>query len=271
MTTLRKVRHTLSKTPVRVPLVWMRHRGFLQTDVFVGSYPRSGSTWLRFMLLEILSGQASGFSNTNEMLPDVGKHEAGATVLPGSGRLIKTHEPFRAEYKRAIYLVRDPRDVALSEFAYQKALGLAKDDFDAYVKQFLVGNVNPFGSWIDHATSWMKAADAKRADILHVNFEELKQKPQEQLARIVDFLHMPEVKVRIPAAIENNSLARMKEKEKANPQRASANGRFIRSGSAGGWRSAFTDRQAQLVQQYAGALMARLGYPAIESLEGQPA
>jgi hypothetical protein len=115
----------------------------------------------------------------------------------------------------------------------------------------------------------MDAADAGRSEILHVNFEELKQKPEEQLGRIVDFLHMPEVKARIPAAIENNSLARMKEKEKANPQRASANGRFIRSGSAGGWRSTFTDRQAQLVQQYAGTLMARLGYSAVESLEGQ--
>ena len=269
MTTLRKFRHTLSKTPVRAPLVWMRHRRFLPTDVFVGSYPRSGSTWLRFMLLEILAGQASGFANTNEMLPDVGKHEAGAPVLPGGGRLIKTHEPFRAEYTKAIYLVRDPRDVALSEFAYQKALGYASDDFDNYLERFLQTGVNPFGSWINHATSWMNASDAGRSEILHVNFEELKQKPQEQLGRIVTFLQMPEVMGRIPGAIENNSLARMKEKEKANPQRASAKGRFIRSGSAGGWKSTFTDRQSQLMQQYAGSLMARLGYSAVESLEGQ--
>jgi hypothetical protein len=269
MSTSRKVRHTLSKTPLRAPLVWMRHRGFRAADVFVGSYPRSGSTWLRFMLLEILAGQASGFANTNEMLPDVGKHEAGAPVLPHSGRLIKTHETFRAEYRKAIYLVRDPRDVALSEFAYQTALGLEKDDFDTYLERFLQSGVNPFGSWIDHANSWMNAAAAQHGDILHVNFEELKQKPEQELGRIVDFLNMPEVKERIPVAIENNSLARMKEKEKANPQRASAKGRFIRSGSAGGWRASFTDRQAQLVQQYAGTLMARLGYSEVESLQGQ--
>jgi hypothetical protein len=270
MSKIRKIRHTLSKTPARVPLVWARHRGFRPADVFVGSYPRSGSTWLRFMLLEILVGQSSGFDNTNEMLPDVGKHEAGSPVLPDNGRLIKTHERFRPEYKKAIYLVRDPRDVALSEFAYQKALGYAKDDFDAYVERFLSTGVNPFGSWIEHASSWLNAAETGRGEILHVNFEELKQKPEEQLGRIADFLNMPEVKVRIPTAIENNSLARMKEKEKASPQRASAKGRFIRSGSAGGWRSSFTERQCQLVQQYAGALMARLGYSEVQSLEGQP-
>ncbi len=123
-----------------------------------------------------------------------------------------------------------------------------------------------FAPSIRKRSTW---SDAGRSEILHVNFEELKQKPQEQLGRIVTFLQMPEVMGRIPGAIENNSLARMKEKEKANPQRASAKGRFIRSGSAGGWKSTFTDRQSQLMQQYAGSLMARLGYSAVESLEGQ--
>src|SRR5579862_9812359 len=184
MPTLRKVRHILSKTPARAPLVWMRHRGFQPADVFVGSYPRSGSTWLRFMLLEILAGQASSFNNTNEMLPDVGKHEAGASVLPGNGRLIKTHERFRPEYKKAIYLVRDPRDVALSEFAYQTALGLERNDFDAYLERFLRTGVNPFSSWIDHVNSWLEAAHTGRGEILHVNFEQLKQEPEEQLRRI---------------------------------------------------------------------------------------
>ena len=163
MTTLRKLRHTLSRTPARMPLVWMRHRGFRPTDIFIGSYPRSGSTWLRFMLLEILVGQASSFTNTNEMLPDLGNHEAGAPLLPGGGRVIKTHEPFRAKYRKAIYLVRDPRDVVLSEFAYQTALGLTQDDFGIYVERFLKGRVNPFGTWTNHATSWMDAADGHRA------------------------------------------------------------------------------------------------------------
>jgi hypothetical protein len=267
----RKIRHTLSKTPIRVPLVWMRHRGFRSADVFVGSYPRSGSTWLRFMMLEILAGQSSGFSNTNEMLPDVGKHESGAAVLPGNGRFIKTHEVFRPEYKKAIYLVRDPRDVALSEFAYQTALGLERTDFDSYLERFLRKGVNPFSSWIDHVNSWTEASRTGRAEILHVNFEQLKQKPEEQLGRIVEFLGMPEVRERIAGAIANNSLARMKEKEKENPQRASAKGRFIRSGSAGGWRASFTERQSQLVQQYAGNVLASLGYATVESLEGQPA
>jgi len=269
MPVIRKIRYVFAKTAVRRPLVWTRHRNFRAGDVFLASYPRSGSTWLRFMLLEILAGQASGFSNTNEMLPDVGKHQSGAPVLPGNGRLIKTHEPFRAEYRKAIFLVRDPRDVALSEFAFHRALGLAGDDFDVYLDQFLRRTVNPFGSWISHANSWVDAAGAGRTQILQVNFEQLKRSPAPELERITDFLGMPEVRDRIPAAIANNSLQRMKEKEKAKPQRTSARGNFIRSGSAGNWQSALTPQQAQLVQQYAGNLLARLGYSAVESLQGQ--
>jgi Sulfotransferase domain len=269
MPILRKVRFTLAKTAARAPLVWARHRNFLPSDAFVGSYPRSGSTWLRFMLLEILSGEASGFSKTNEMLPDVGKHSTGARVLPAGGRLIKTHESFRPEYKKAVYLVRDPHDVALSEFAYQKALGLAGDEFNVYLQRFLRGEVNPFGSWTNHATTWINAADSGRSEILLVCFEELKRNSVQELSRIAEFLGVPVPTSRICEAVANNSMDRMRQKEKADPQRASAKGKFIRSGSAGGWREAFTEEQCQLVQQYAGNIMARIGYAGVESLEGK--
>jgi len=86
---------------------------------------------------------------------------------------------------------------------------------------------------------------------------------------MVDFLGMPVQAAKIRQAIANNSMDNMRQKEKADPQRASAKGKFIRSGSAGGWREVFTEEQAQLVQQYAGNILARLGYSAIESLEGK--
>jgi hypothetical protein len=269
MPILRKVRFSLAKTQARAPLVWVRHRNFQVSDTFVGSYPRSGSTWLRFMMLEVLSGEASGFSKTNEMLPDVGRHATGARVLPAGGRLIKTHEPFRPEYKKAIYLARDPRDVALSEFAYQKALGLAADDFNVYLLRFLRGDVNPFGSWTNHATCWMEAADSGRSEILLVCFEELKRNSVQELSRIAEFLGVPVPAARICEAVANNSMDKMRQKEKADPQRASAKGKFIRSGSAGGWRDVFTEEQCQVVQQYAGNIMARLGYATVESVEGK--
>jgi len=269
MPTLRKVRHRLSKSPVRRPLVWARHRSFNPGDVFVGSYPRSGNTWLRFMLFEVLVGQSSLFNNVNQLMPDVGKHDKALPVLPDKGRLIKTHEPYRKEYRKAIYLVRDARDVVLSEFAYQKALGLAKDDFEDYLPRFLQGEVNPFGSWTAHVDSWMNARDDGHAEIFLVRFDEMRRDPEASLAKMMEFLGMPVDPQTIQRAVANNSVEKMRDKEKTQPQRASAKGRFIRSGAVGGWRDKFTEAQTQLVQKWAGSALARLGFPAVESLQEQ--
>src|ERR1700685_382375 len=118
-----RIRYQLSMTFLRGPVTALRHRDVRPDDTFVASYPRVGSTWLRFLLQETLTGEPSTFPSVNRVLPQIGFHE-NAYRLPNGGRLIKTHEAFRPEYQRAIYLTRDPRDVLLSEYAFQKALGL---------------------------------------------------------------------------------------------------------------------------------------------------
>jgi len=263
--TLRKVRHRIAKSPVHKPLAWVRHRSLIPSDVFVASYPRSGNTWLRFMLFEILLGQSPSFNHVDKVVPDIGKQGKASPVLPNRGRLIKTHEPYRPEYRKAIYLVRDARDVALSEFAYQKALGLAEDDFDQFLQRFLRGAVNPFGSWMAHVDSWMSAKDEGRAPILLVRFDELRRDPEASLGKMMEFLEVPIEAEVIHRAVANNSVEKMRDQEKRNPVKASAKGRFIRSGAVEGWREKFTDAQAQLVQQCAGNVLSRLGYLAVGS------
>ena len=260
MPTLRKFRYTLSKTGLRSPLLWMRHRDFQPGDVFTASYPRSGSTWLRFILVELLAGQSSGFKNVNHLSPDVGEHSGAQALLPEGGRLIKTHELYRKSYKRAIYLARDPRNVFLSEFVYEKNLGVIKDDFDAFLDDFLRRGVNPFGLWIDHVNSWLDAADAKQCELLVVKFEDMRSDTVRSLSQMMDFLRFPVDEATIRKAVENNSLEQMKAKEKVSPQKASARGRFVGAGAIAGWRDKFTPAQLRKIDQYAGAAMARLGY-----------
>jgi hypothetical protein len=100
MDTLRRIRHSIVKTAIRRPLVWMRHRGFRPADCFVASYPRSGSTWLCFLLAEILTRNESQFGTVNELIPQVGDHRNAKPILPTGGKVIKTHEPYRREYQK---------------------------------------------------------------------------------------------------------------------------------------------------------------------------
>jgi hypothetical protein len=57
----------------------------------LASYPRSGNTWLRFVLADVLA-ESSSFDNIQGLIPEIGIHGGARSLLPNGGRLIKTHE-----------------------------------------------------------------------------------------------------------------------------------------------------------------------------------
>ena len=56
----KKFRRKFAGTVLRTPLIWWRHRGLEPSDMFFAAYPKSGTTWARFVLFEMLSGMPSG-------------------------------------------------------------------------------------------------------------------------------------------------------------------------------------------------------------------
>jgi muconolactone delta-isomerase len=159
-----------------------------------------------------------------------------------------------------VYLVRDPRDVALSEFAYQTALGLVDQDLDEYLKRFLGHGVNPFSSWRQHVDSWL-LAPLREEQLLVLRFEDLRSDTLKAVSRIAKFLGLRSDESRIRKAIDDNTVERMRAKEKQTPQRASKQGHFIRSGAVGGWRANLNSAQAELFRIRAADALTRMGYP----------
>jgi len=254
---------------MRAPLNWVRHWGLDPNDAFIASYPRSGNTWLRFVLFDILAaGQTSGFDEVNHLVAEVGLHGPAQPLLPGSGRLIKTHEAYRKQYRKAIYLVRDVRDVVLSEFAYQKALGWVPDDFDHFMRQFVRGEVNPFSPWQEHVPGWVDSPLAHTPNFLLIKFEEMRRNTEAIVSQVLDFLGVMVEPQSVRDAIANNSLQRMQEKEQSQPQLSRAvpagshgeETRFIRRGSTGGWRNRLTPMQVEFMEQHAGQVLEQMGY-----------
>lgn len=257
----RRLRYELSKTWARTPLLRLRHRGFRQTDVFFASYPRSGSTWSRFTLFEMLTRKEASFDAVNTAFRGIGAHSLGLPILPGGGRLIGTHESYQPEYKKAVYLVRDARDVLLSEYAYLKALGRLGGDLDEFVAAFVQRKVNGFGAWQIHVASWLNSPIAGTSSMLLVRFEDLRSDPEMAFRGIAEFLGMEVEPEAVKRAVANNSLEQMRAKEDRSPQRASVRGRFVRSGSPQKWRTELSPRQLQMVEQAAGDSLCRMGYP----------
>jgi hypothetical protein len=129
-------------TALRKPVVWYRDRyWWTPEDVFFSEYPKSGITWLRFLLYEALTRRPATWPDVDETVID---RSYAAPVLSGGGRVIPTHEPYRSRYRKAVYLARDARDIASSEYNFVKALGIFTGDFDAFVRAFVKGHINPY-------------------------------------------------------------------------------------------------------------------------------
>jgi hypothetical protein len=282
MTKLKELRFKASRTRLRAPKGWWEHRGLNNKDVFFASFERSGNTWLRFVLMEILTKDNAGFLNVNQILPELGTHVPMKPALPNGGRLIKTHYQYRPVYKRAIYLMRDLRDVMLSNWARDKEMGFSQyfdqgKGMDGYVENFLKGKVTRFGSWQSHINSWLDCPLAKTGNLLVVRYEDLRKDTENGLLEMLDFLGLESERDRVRSAVENNSLRNMREKEEKAKNSGAALGkgtllrkhnlnredaRFVRSGSVGGWREKLSPQQIDMVTHYAAEALERAGYPA---------
>jgi hypothetical protein len=282
MKMLKELRYKASRTKLRAPLAWWEHRGLNNQDVLFASFERSGNTWLRFVLMEILTKDNAGFLNVNQILPEMGTHQNAKPVLANGGRFIKTHEQYRSQYKRAIYLIRDLRDVMLSNWARDKEMGFSQyfdngKGMDGYVESFLKGKVTRFGSWQSHVDSWLDCPLAKNGNLLVVRYEDLRRETETGLLEMLQFLGINGDRGLIRRAIENNSLRNMREKEEKAKNSGAVLGkgtllrkhrvdkedaRFVRTGSVGGWRDILSDSQIDMVTRYAGQALLRAGYPA---------
>jgi hypothetical protein len=126
--------------------------------------------------------------------------------LPGGGRLIKTHEPYRRQYPRAIYLVRDVRDVAVSYFHYLQGRGVTVGDFDDFIISFSRGRLDGYGTWQGHVQSWLSGSSST-GSVLIVRYEDLRVDTSAELSKIARFVGIEVTGSDLETAVEDNSPA----------------------------------------------------------------
>src|SRR5579884_3895517 len=96
--------------------------------IWLASYPKSGNTWLRFLVCNLVFGLQDSAETLNRLAPDL--HElTELPQLPEATVFMKTHFPFSqlmplADHTAAaLYIVRHPADVMLSNFHYARRRG----------------------------------------------------------------------------------------------------------------------------------------------------
>lgn len=239
-------------------------------DTFVVSYPRSGNTWTRFLIANLLhSDQNVSFSNIEKLIPDTSSQSNRALKATPRPRIIKTHQYFDHRYGKIIYIVRDPRDVALSYYDFQRKYMQIEDGYplERYVDDFVTGRLisADWGTWSENVASWIFTR-GKRNEFLLLRYEDMMSDTLRELARIATFMGIDPHPERLQKAIERSSADRMRELEKRESDKwvATKNRRkdipFVRVAKSGGWRTSLPDSCVRQIEAAWGDLMTTLGY-----------
>ena len=166
-----------------------------------------------------------------------------------------------------MYIVRDPRDVALSQYHYHRKCRKIADDYpiEKFISRFLAGQTCPHGSWAENVATWLVTRKNDPRFLL-LRYEDLIENTPRELSKIAAFLGIDASKERISQAVERSSADNMRklEKEQSHLSSLTKTSRkdlpFVRAAGSGGWRSGLPETQVARIEAAWGPLMRSLGY-----------
>jgi hypothetical protein len=237
-------------------------------DTFLVSYPKSGNTWVRFLLANLIyPNEDVRFANINHLLPSPDVLSKRFLKRVPRPRILKSHQPFDVRYRKVIYLVRDPRDVAVSEYHFdlKKRYIPADMTLEQFIKPYLAGETSSYGSWWEHAASWIGARYGNPSFLL-VRYEDLLAAPVKETAKIAEFLGIKADEERLTSAVARSSADRMRKLEKQDADKWTGTKNtvkeipFVRSAKSGGWQQSLPGHSVEEIEVAWFPLMNFLGY-----------
>lgn len=262
--------------------------------VWLASYPKSGNTWVRFILAHLLYTNIESSANVHGMIPDIHRGVNAGQLIGSHTLFVKSHlkyfdeMPLREDSVGVIYVVRNPLDMIASAINYfalsepQTYLAASEEERhrlrQSLIDEFIDQGAPKLwlqlgmGTWSEHVESW------HRNDLpfprITLRYKDMKAKPRECVAQLCRFLNIEKTPEQIDAALAAASFENMRameEREVAegrpgfftieNPVEAFSQGlRFVNKGETGGYRKVLTEAQIAAARRRFGPTMRRLGY-----------
>lgn len=264
-----------SAIPRRIKTQVILHRNLRQSDVFLVGHPKSGNTWLAFMLAVILEKDRAAMvniSNVGEFIPTI--HNSDLSIAKyrelNSPRIFRTESPnYPNAYPRTIYIVRDPRSVLLSYYHHcvhdtGRTDWPISDFVDEILAEGCIQSLEPFLiRWDYQVEAWLKRA--KHQPVVLVKYEDLKNNCRSTLQQLSDFLGLNYDADLLELAVQRGDFSKMRNDEKkfgaeSYPGEKGERGFFVRKGKVDSWKEEMPAEVIEKIEQEFYPVMKKLGY-----------
>jgi hypothetical protein len=226
-------------------------------DVFVTTFPRSGTTWTEQIVHLLVNNGEQGDQLLTDAVPWLetlphrpnGMHEFLKT-LP-ERRLFTSHLPYSlmpslsGTTAKVVYIARNPKDVAISMYFHSQSKVGYEGTWEVFFQQFLKGEI--FGTYFDHVLPWWQASQTNN-NILFLKYEDMKHDHKANVAKIASFLDLEVDEKLIDTVVALSSFKSMASGKTTNfdwvPQKEDKP-KHYRKGDIGDWRNHFSHEQSQ--------------------------
>ncbi len=208
--------------------------------IWLTSYPKSGNTWVRFLLANLLQDKPKTLAEVEQRIPDIhmclsGKNGSSMeTIFQQDSALVKSHfslspeMPLFENTMGFIYIVRHPLDMIVSNLNYVFLLAygqltekLSQEQVALFVSEYIDKFIHLKGDerWIElgmgtlerHVESWLENPYGFRNIV--IKYEDLLVNTGREVRRICTFLDIDVSDERIQGAITNSSFSEIKKVE----------------------------------------------------------
>jgi len=226
-------------------------------DIFVVTYPRSGTTWTEQMVHLLLNKGEQGEQRLTDAVPwlETLPHRPNGMIeflktLPRPRRFTShlphpLMPPLHDQRVKIIYVARNPKDVAISMYFHNQSKLGYEGTWEEHFQEFLHGDVGS-GPYFDHILPWWRASQ-KDQRILFMKYEDMQHDRPGSIASLASFLDLQADAQLIETVVSQSSFQSMTSKETTNfdwiPQRADVPKHF-RKGEIGDWRNHFSAEQS---------------------------
>ena len=242
---------------------------------FMVSFYRSGNTWMRCLLADILLQNSGAETSTldsdrtGEMVPDIYNNVmAGCRARAGEPLLVKTHETFEGVRRcwtagtrcpgegsgagkvKHFYLYRNPEDVLVSYYHFRRFESPAMGRWTG-LESFCRAE---FPRWIEHVCSYLRACD-RGVEVFFMSYESLLQDTAAALGSMLRWLEIDHTDANIRRAVSNMQFGKLRALEET--RRKDAEEYFFRKGLQGSGAWELSSESVRRIRDAAAAVVAR--------------